>query len=251
MFRLLWLISGLARRLLYSRRDLLLGNLVLRQYLLVLKRRHLRSRVPAIDKLFWVWTRRIWSGWKGSLILVSPETVVRWRRAGFQLYWRLISKANKPAGRNRISREVRVLIFRIVAENPTWGARVVDAGLCDVSSERTISRWMRRAPKDPERANRWLAFLLNHREVIAAMDFFTVATFTFGALYSFFVIGHDRRCALHCTVSAKTGSCHSACGLGPSPSTQTGIDHASRVQIRPRTLSSRCQITFWRTTGLI
>src|SRR5258708_33503720 len=55
-------------------------------------------------------------------------------------------------------------------------------------SERTISRWMKRAPKDPDRARRWLAFLRNHREAIAAMDFFTVPTISFGVLYCFFLL---------------------------------------------------------------
>jgi putative transposase len=67
-------------------------------------------------------------------------------------------------------------------------------------SERTISRWMKRAPRDPE--IRWLAFLRNHREAIAAMDFFTVPTITFGLLYCFFVIGHDRRRILHFNVTS-------------------------------------------------
>jgi len=68
-------------------------------------------------------------------------------------------------------------------------------------SERTISRWLKRAPRDPEPAKRWLAFLRNHREAIAAMDFFTVPTITFGALYCFFTIGHDRRRILHFNVT--------------------------------------------------
>ena len=67
--------------------------------------------------------------------------------------------------------------------------------------ERTISRWMKRAPRDPDRAKRWLTFLRNHREAIAAMDFFTVPTITFGVLYCFFVISHDRRCILHVNVA--------------------------------------------------
>jgi hypothetical protein len=67
--------------------------------------------------------------------------------------------------------------------------------------ERTISRWMKRAPRDPEPAKRWLAFLRNHREAIAAMDFFTVPTITFGVLYCFFVISHDRRRILHVNVT--------------------------------------------------
>ncbi len=68
-------------------------------------------------------------------------------------------------------------------------------------SERTISRWVKRAPKDPDRPNRWLTFLRNHREAIAAMDFFTVPTITFDVLYCFFVISHDRRRILYINVT--------------------------------------------------
>ena len=92
------------------------------------------------------------------------------------------------------------MIFRIVAENPTWGAPRIHGELqmlgFDVS-ERTVSRWIRRAPRNPDKIARWKAFLKNHREVIAAMDFFTVHTVTFGILYCFFLIGHDRRRILH------------------------------------------------------
>lgn len=68
-------------------------------------------------------------------------------------------------------------------------------------SERTISRWMKRAPRDPDRANRWLTFLRNHREAIVAMDFFAVPTVKFSVLYCLFVISHDRRQILHCNVT--------------------------------------------------
>src|SRR5437879_12079247 len=68
-------------------------------------------------------------------------------------------------------------------------------------SERTISRWMKRAPRNPEPAKRWLTFLRNHREAIAAMDFFMVPTITFSSLYCFFVISHDRRRILHFNVT--------------------------------------------------
>jgi transposase InsO family protein len=69
-------------------------------------------------------------------------------------------------------------------------------------AERTVLRWMRKAPRNPEPAKRWVAFLNNHREAIAAMDFFTVPTLTFGVLYCFFVIAHDRRRILHCNVTS-------------------------------------------------
>src|SRR5260370_11008340 len=72
--------------------------------------------------------------------------------------------------------------------------------------EPTISRWMKRAPRDPEPAKRWLTFLRNHREAIAAMDFFTVPTITFSVLYCFFVIRHGRRRILHFNVTKHPAS---------------------------------------------
>ncbi len=73
-------------------------------------------------------------------------------------------------------------------------------------SERTISRWMRRAPRDSDLAKRWLAFLRNHREAIAAMDLFTVPTVTFGVLYCLFVIDHGRRRIRHFNVTRHPNS---------------------------------------------
>ena len=190
------LFVGAILRLLRTRRGLLLENLALRQQLAVLKRKHTRPRLAALDKLFWVLVRRFWSEWKQALIIVGPETVVRWHRSGFAMYWRAISRGRRIVGRRRTSKEVRDLIFRMVAENSTWGAPRIHGELLMLGfdiSERTISRWMKRAPRDPEPAKRWLAFLRNHREAIAAMDLFTVPTITFGVLYCFFIIGYDRR----------------------------------------------------------
>ncbi len=204
MFNLLFLWFGALNRAFHSHRSLVLENFVLRQQLVVLKRRRRRLNIGLLDKLFWVVVRRFWSGWMQSLILVTPETVVRWHRAGFHLYWKLISRVRTRVGRRQTSKEIRQLIFRMVAENPTWGAPRIHGELLMLGfdvSERTISRWMRRAPRDPEPAKRWLAFLRNHREAIAAMDFFTVQTITFGVLYCFFVISHDRRRILHCNVT--------------------------------------------------
>ena len=96
------------------------------------------------------------------------------------------------------------MIFQMVAENPTWGEPRIHGELLMLGfdiSERTISRWMKRAPRDPAPAKRGLAFLRNHREAIAAMDFFTVPTITFGVLYCFFVISHGRRRILHFNIT--------------------------------------------------
>src|SRR5260370_19730755 len=203
------LVLGAIFRLFRLRKTLIHENLALRQQLTTLKRRHPRPRLSEFDRLFWVLALRFWSGWKQALIVVSPETVVRWHRSGFALYWRLISRTRRMLGRRRISKEIRDLIFRMVTENPTWGAPRIHGELLMLGfdvSERTISRLMLRDPRDPEPRKRSLAFLRNHREVIAAMDFFAVPTLTFRVLYCFFVIGHDRRRVLHFNVTRHPSS---------------------------------------------
>lgn len=122
MFSLLFLWIRALIRLFRNRGNLVLENLVLRQQLAVLKRRHPRPNLGLFDKLFWVVVRRFWSEWKQALIVVTPETVVRWHRTGFRMYWRLISRVRAQVGRRRTPKEVRELIFRMVVENPTWGA---------------------------------------------------------------------------------------------------------------------------------
>jgi putative transposase len=198
------LLVVLPSRFFRSRRDLLLENLALRQQLGVFKQKLPQPRFAATDKLFWVMLSRLWTGWRRALILVQPETVVRWHRAGFKLYWTWISRHRIRVGRKCVSREFRERIFQMVADNRTWGAPRIHGELKMLGFdifERTVLRWMRKAPRNPEPAKQWSAFLQNHREAIAAMDFFTVQTLTFGVLYCFFVIAHDRRRILHCDVT--------------------------------------------------
>jgi putative transposase len=107
MFRFVGLSFGILVRLFRGRRSLLLENLALRQQLVALKRRHPQPSLDLFDKLFWVIARRVWPAWKQSLIIVTPETVVRWHRTGFCMYWRLISRVRRQVGRKPTSKEVR------------------------------------------------------------------------------------------------------------------------------------------------
>ena len=204
MFEVPRLWFGILPRVFRSRHSLLIENLALRQQLAAFKRKRGRPKLSTIDKVFWIALRRFWSSWKNALIVVKPETVVHWHRSGFQLYWRFISRVRKPVGRRPVTEEIRELIFQMVAENPTWRAPRIHGELLMLGfqiSERSVSRWMGHAPRTPESAQRWLTFLRNHREAIAAMDFFSVPTITFGVLYCFFIIGHHRRRILHCNVT--------------------------------------------------
>jgi putative transposase len=202
MLRLLVALLPTLRSALRSRRDLVVENLALRQQLVTLVgRRHPDIR-PA-DRVFWILLRRLWSGWAESLTIVQPDTVVRWHRAGFRTYWNWLSRRGKRSARPPLPREVRALIRRMATENP-WGApRIHGELLClgfDVS-ERSVSRYLRSLPRTPRANATWTTFLRNHRDGIAAMDFFTVPTAMFRVLHVFLVIRHGRRDVLRCAVT--------------------------------------------------
>jgi putative transposase len=185
-----------------SRNDLGLELVALRHQLAVLKPKNPRPRLSRWDRLFWLTLRRLWPKWSSVLLIVQPETVVGWHRAGFRWYWRFLSR--RGSGRPRIAPEVRQLIRTMAAENPTWGAPRIHGELLKLGfeiSESTVSRYLVQVASPRDSGRRWLAFLKNHREAIAAMDFFTVPTATFRVLYCFFVIGHDRRRILHFNVT--------------------------------------------------
>ena len=136
MFDLFRLWLGAVLRGLRTRRSLMLENLALRQQLAVFKRKQPRPRLGAIDKLFWVVARRFWAQWKRALIIVLPDTVARWHRSGFKLYWAMLCKVRKPVGGGRrISQQIRELIFQMVADNPSWGAPRIHGEACGQKSQ--------------------------------------------------------------------------------------------------------------------
>lgn len=133
-------------------------------------------------------------------MVVKPATVIHWHRAGFHLFWRWKSRQKGNAGRPSISGDLRVLIRRMARENPLWGARRIHGELLRLGfhlSERSVQRWMPRRIPDPRRTQTWKAFLDNHREVLAAMDFLVVPTWDFGLIYVLVILHHGRRMVLH------------------------------------------------------
>jgi hypothetical protein len=135
--------------------------------LAVFKRKNARPKLSITDKIFWIWLRRIWPFWKKALIVVSPDTVVRWHRPGFKSWWRLISRVRNPVGRRPVTKEIRELILKMAAENSTWRAPRIHGELLMLGydvSERSVGRWMRRSPRNPESGQRWRTFLRDHRE---------------------------------------------------------------------------------------
>jgi len=203
MIRLLLAFVSWCAAFFRSRHDLGLELIALRQQVSVLKCKNPRPKLTLWDRLFWLGLRRWWSQWASVLVVVvKPETVVRWHRAGFGWYWRFLSRHS--VGRPRITPELRHLIRSMAAENPTWGAPRIHGELLKLGfeiSEATVSRYLALTTPSRDSGKRWLTFLKNHREAIAAMDFFTVPTATFRVLYCFFVIGHGRRKIVHFNVT--------------------------------------------------
>jgi putative transposase len=180
--------------------DLVLENLALRHQLAMCGR---RPSVRGGDRLLWVTLFRHWTGWRGALVVLKPDTVVRWHREGWRRYcwWR---SRQKRGGRHKIAQEARALIARIARENPRWGAVRIRGELLalghDVSAA-SVRRYRRVALRRPP-SQRWHTFITNHRRDLWAVDFFTVPTLLFQTLYVFVVVSHDRRRIEHINVTA-------------------------------------------------
>jgi putative transposase len=184
-----------------SRRALALENLALRHQLDVLQRNAKRPRLTNRDRALWIILLRLWSDWQKSLLIVQPETVVRWHRRGFRLYWRWKSRA-RWMGRRRIPHEVRDLIRSISRANPLWGAPRIHGELLKLGlevSQATVSKYMVRQRRPPSQS--WRAFLNNHAKDVASIDFFTVPTAAFRVLFVLLVLSNDRRRVIHFNVT--------------------------------------------------
>jgi transposase InsO family protein len=185
------------RSLLRTRRDLALENLLLRQQLAVALRGHPPPRLRRRDRLFWMLARRVCADWRRHLVLVRPETVLRWHRRGWRLVWWWRSR--RPTGRPRVPGEVRDLIARMSKDNPLWGTVRIRGELLKLGiavSAGSVRRYRWREPARPP-GQTWRTFLHNHAHQIWAADLFTVPTLTFRTLYILLFISHDRRALVH------------------------------------------------------
>jgi len=194
------ILRVMLRIFLANRAALIAENLALRQQLAVVSRSAKRPRLRRRDRIFWVWISKVWRDWRSALVVVQPDTVVRWHRRGFKLYWHWKSRNR---GRPKIDPAVRTLIQRISRENPLWGAPRIQAELAllghDVA-ESTVAKYIvHRRPGPPSQT--WRSFLANHMDCTAACDFFVVPTATFRLLYCFVILAHGRRRIIHFNVT--------------------------------------------------
>jgi len=186
-----------------KRSALAIENLALRQQLSIYHHSKKRPKIRLQDRLFWIFISQFWQNWKDVLIVVKPETVIKWHRKGFKLFWTWKSRKKKP-GRPKIPLEIRNLIKKMAKENPTWGAPMIHGALLKLGfklDETTISNYLRKfRPRKPP-SQTWRTFLENHMHNTFAIDFFIVPTATFRVLYVFIVLLHENRRIVHFNVT--------------------------------------------------
>src|ERR1700719_266674 len=146
-----------------TRTALLLEAIALRNQIAVLERS--RTRRPyfrRIDRLFWILLSRWWPSWRESLMIVQPETVLRWRRNGWVALLRFWSSGRWRGWRPRISSELRNLIRQMARENFLWGAPRIHGELLMLGytvSQATVSRYLPAPARRPTQS--WRSFLRN------------------------------------------------------------------------------------------
>jgi hypothetical protein len=157
------LLLSLLHAAVRDREALVAENLLLRHQLAVLTRPTRKRPRPRVrDKLFWVVVRALRSDWRRHLVLLGPESVIRWHRQAWRLLWRW--RSHEPIGRPRLSAEVRELIATMARDNPRWGSERIRGELLKlglVVSKRSIQRYRRRGPAHPS-SQTWRTFLTNH-----------------------------------------------------------------------------------------
>ncbi len=168
--------------------ELVLENLALRQQLNALRRSGTRPQLGRRDRLFWIGLAQTWRHWRAALVLVQPDTVVRWHREWLRRRWTRRS-ARSRSGRPTTETAIRTRVSQMAAANPLWGAPRIHGELGTVGvevSERTVSRLLRRPRRPPSQT--WRTFLTNHVATRVSIDFLTVPALTSRVLFVFVVL---------------------------------------------------------------
>ena len=196
---------------------------MLRHQLNVLRRKSpKRPTFSNIDRLIFAGLYSLAPNVRSALAIVRPETVIRWHRAGFRLFWRWKSKS--PGGRPKLPFDIRTLIRDISLANPLWGAPRIHGELLKLGitiGQTTVAKYMGRNRRPPSQG--WKTFLRNHADGIASLDLFVVPTVSFRLLYGLVILRHSRRKLLWLSVTAHPNAewiarqLTEACGWNEAP----------------------------------
>jgi putative transposase len=195
-------VGGAMLDLLRSKQELVVENALLRQQLIVLRRQVNRPRFSDTDRALLVLLAGRLQNWKSALFIVQPDTLLRWHRAGFRVFWK--RKSQTAFRKPELPLETIRLIKQMAVENRLWGAERIRGELLKLDirvCKRTIQKYMRKArrPSPSERNSNpnWRTFLHNHAPQVWACDFLPVYDLFFRPLFIFFIMELGSRRVVH------------------------------------------------------
>jgi putative transposase len=199
------LLEGTATDLIRTQPELIAENALLRQQLIVLEHQVKDPTSTPFDRGLLVVLASHLPHWKQALLIVKPETLLKWHRNGFKLFWR--HKSQGQAHQPRIAEETIALIKRMAVENRHWGTKRIRGELLKLGLQvnwGTIRRYVRQAQREsppPHTGQIWATFLANHAPQIWACDFLQTYDAFFRTLFVFFIIEHCSRRVVHVAVT--------------------------------------------------
>jgi putative transposase len=196
------LLHGTLIDLARSKSELVAENALLRQQLIILRRQVKRPACTRTDRMLLVLLTRMVRTWKQALFIVQPETLLRWHRQGFKLYWKY--KSRGASAKPKISPETISLIKEMARDNRLWGAERIRGELLKLGlhvCKRTIQKSMRAVRTTRPRGQTWGTFLHTHAQQIWACDFLPVTDLFFRSLFAFFTTLLRSRKVIHVGVT--------------------------------------------------
>jgi putative transposase len=196
------LVVGTLADMTRGKAELVAENALLRHQLIILRRQVKRPVYRKTDRLLLVLLASMVRTWKQALFLVQPETLLRWHRELFRMFWK--RKSNAHSTKPRLSPETIRLIKEMATNNRLWGAERIRGELLKLDihvSKRTIQKYMKHARPKRARGQKWKTFLRNHAAEVWACDFLQVTDLFFRPLFAFFIIELKSRKVIHVNVT--------------------------------------------------
>jgi len=142
--------------------------------------------------------------WRHARLIVQPDTLLRWHRQGFRLFWRRKSRAATSPRKAKVAAETIALIRAMAAANHLWGAERIRGELLKLNirvAKWTVQKYMRGAHSLRRSGQTWATFLHNHAHAIWACDFLPATDLLFRQVYAFFIIELATRRVVHVAVT--------------------------------------------------
>jgi putative transposase len=192
-------VGGLLWDAVRSREELMAENTLLRQQLIVAARTVKKPRFTTYERGLLVILARLVPRWRDALLVVKPDTILRWHREGFRLFWRARSRPPE-ASVPRVSPATVDLIRRLANDNRLWGAERIRGELLKLGirvAKRTIQKHMRRLHGPHPWGQSWSPFLKSHLHQSWACDFLQLYDIWFQPIFAFFIIELGSRKVVH------------------------------------------------------